>query len=46
MTAETAGLIRKSDGAAGEHPTNLPPDVAAELEALSRLNDDVLWAVA
>ena len=46
MAAETAELIRKTEGAAAEHPTNLPPDVEAELEALSRLNDDVLWAVA
>jgi hypothetical protein len=46
MAEKTMELIQRADGTAVEHPTSLPPEVEAELQALTWLSDDVLWAVA
>ena len=46
MTEATADLVEGTDGQASGRPTRLSPDVESELQALTWLNDDVLWAVA
>jgi hypothetical protein len=46
MAQRLAEPIRNAEAPSVGQPARLPPDVEAELEALTRLNDDVLWAVA
>ncbi len=46
MAAKTTELTQGADRPAAGYPTSLPPNVEAELQALTWLNDDVLWAVA
>ena len=46
MAAKTTELPQGADRPAAGYPTSLPPNVEAELQALTWLNDDVLWAVA
>lgn len=46
MAQGLAEPIRDAGGPPVGNPSSLPPDVEAELQALARLNDDVLWAVA
>ena len=46
MAEKTKELMTGTDSPAAGHPANLPPDLERELQALTFLNDDVLWAVA
>src|SRR4051812_42792645 len=46
MAQRVAEPVRNTVDPSVALPGRLPPDVEAELQALTRLSDDVLWAVA
>src|SRR5262245_9071472 len=46
MAERVAELVPTVDDLSVDQPASLPPEIAAELQALSRLSDDLLWAVA
>ena len=46
MAENAITLIKRSDVPAAGDPASLPPGVEAELQALTWLSDDLLWAVA
>jgi hypothetical protein len=46
MAERVVELVRNADSLSAGHATGLPAEVEAELQALDKLNADVLWAVA
>jgi hypothetical protein len=46
MAERAAEGMLVAESPSTEQPAGLPPDLEAELQALTLLNDDVLWAVA